>query len=170
MELMHKEFSVNKIDRIAGVTLLGAGAVAALVGAVTIAFPIAIAAIPALIGAFLVLIGGIESSGKWQYFREVVTEREDKVRRYKDYPSLYADEYSKWKSRQHGFNGLKIAKAILTGTPATFVLDSRSTDNYGGRIDSVVEISGFRMFIKEKEHQSDIQMWSSAWANATKLR
>jgi hypothetical protein len=170
MELMHKEYRLNKIDRMVGVGLMGTITLASLFYAFTVAIPIAIVAVPTMIAAYAILIGGIESNSKWQYFNAVVSERDSEIKRYKGYPSLYQDEYSKWKSRQHGFNGLKIAQAMLTGTPATFVFDSRTTDEFGGQIDTVVEIAGFRLFVKEKEHQSDIQMWSSAWANAAKLK
>lgn len=170
MELMHKEYRLNKVDRIAGIGLMGAGTAAALFFAVTVALPIAIVAIPTLITAYFILIGGIEGTSKWQYFNDVVAEQDSEIRRYRNYPSLYQDEYSKWKNRQHGFNGIKIAKAMLTKTPATFVFNSKNTDEFGGRIDSVVEISGFQMSIKEKAYQSDIQMWASAWENATKLK
>lgn len=170
MELMHKEYRLNKVDRMVGVGIMGAGTTAALFYAVTVALPIAIVAILTLIAAYAILIGGIESTAKWQYFNDVVAERDSEIRSYRNYPSLYQSEYSKWKSRQYDFKGLQIAKALLTGTPATFVFSSRTTDEFGGRIDSVAEISGFGFAIKEKDHQSDIQMWSSAWENAAKLK
>lgn len=170
MELMHKEYRLNKIDRMVGVGLMGAGTIVALYFAVTVTLPIAIIAIPTLLGAYASLIGGIEGTSKWQYFNDVVVERDSEIRSYREYPSLFQDKYSKWKNRQHDFNGIKIAKAMLTNKPATFVFSSKNTDEFGGRIDSVVEISGFRMFIKEKEYQSDLQMWASAWDNATKLK
>lgn len=170
-ELIVKKYSLEKGSRIAGVAIVTAITLASIACFVAAWWPIVFLLAPALLISNGILVSGIESNAKATYYRDIVGGRKAEVMRdYKLYPSLYENGKNNFMEKLPAFRSSLILKAVLTGQPVSFVLDTKKTDKFGGRIDSGIEINGFIMTIQEKNHPSDIQMWSEAYKNAALLK
>lgn len=172
MELVpfKKKYNLDRTNRIVGLGVTGGTAVTA---AVLLANPvgIAITLMLALAVAFPILVKGVSNDAKWVYFRDFMTERDGEHRRDRaNYPSLWERSYQNFKGNSPDISTIAIAKAMITGKPLKVIFKSEATDAFGGRLQSGVEIKGFKMTLKEENCPSELQMWSDAYDNAVKLK
>lgn len=170
-ELIVKKYSLDKANRVAGIATVSALTLATIALSVAAWWPVVFLLAPAFFVSYAILVSGIEQNAKATYYRDIVAVRDSEVKRHLErYTSLYEHSRDIFFSKTASFNRSTLAKAVLTGKPATFVFDTKVTDKFGGCIKSGVEVRGFTMKIQEKNHPSDVQMWSEAFENASLLK
>lgn len=171
-ELVSQTYTLNKGERVMGLSVISGASLALIAFIIPFWWPVVFIMAPALWIAYGILISNVEAPALMTYYRDCIASKDSQLMHYKEkYPSLYENERKNFlDNKQLYMNRFKIAKAMLTGKPETFVFATTKTDEFGGCIQSGVEIKGFTMKIQEKKVQSDIQMWSDAYDNAIRLK
>lgn len=170
-KLVSVNSKLNAVERFVGASIVSGGSLALMGAFVASWWPVVFIAIPAVAVSVGILIGGVNRDIKWRYFNAITAERDSTVKRYKGtYPSLFEAEWEKFRDSTNRFKDSALLKSVLTGKEIKMVLEKKNTDGYGGYVENHIVLKGYNVTVGEKHYPSDIEMWSSAFENASKLK